>query len=72
MLAARTGSEQLISMRKDERSYSERSLSGTRRARNCRVKFGTHPRVHRYSEISCNMLPGCMTQSVGDCITTGK
>src|ERR1039457_1547745 len=71
MLLNRTGSEQLISARADERSYCAHRPGGVRRGTNCTAKFGIHAKVHLYSLMICNMVSGCITQSSGDCITTG-
>src|SRR2546429_4834167 len=72
MLCSRTGSEQLMNILTDERSKFGRSLTETRLARNCNVKFGIQLKVHLYWVINDNIDPGRITQSVGDCITTGR
>ncbi len=46
MLLARTGSEQLIRARADERSYCDHRLGGVRRGTNWKAKFGSHDSVH--------------------------
>src|SRR5208337_819163 len=71
MLLDRTGSEQLIIARTDERSYCVHRLGGVRRGTNWKAKFGIHAKVHLCSLMICNMVSGCITQSSGDCITTG-
>ena len=71
-LLARTGSEQLIKARTDERSYCAHRLRGVRRGTNWKAKFGIHARVHLYSLMIWSMVSGCITQSSGDCITTVK
>src|SRR4029077_21231582 len=72
MLLARTGSEQLIKARTEERSYCAHRGRGVRRGMNWKAEFGIHASVHLYSLISCSMVSGCITQSSGDCITTGR
>src|ERR1019366_3417963 len=71
MLLDRTGSEQLIRARADERSNCVHRLTGVRRGRNRKAKFGIHAKVHLHSVMICNIVSGCITQSSGDCITTG-
>ena len=72
MLFERTGSEQLIKARTDDRSYCVRDRCGVRRGANWKAKFGSHARVHLYSLMICNMVSGCITQSSGDCIMIGR
>ncbi len=46
MLVARTGSEQLIKARTDDKLYCDQRERGVRRGTNWRAKFGTHASVH--------------------------
>ena len=69
MLSARTGSEQLISRRSDDKSYFAQRPGGVRRGTNWNAKLGIHAKVHWYSLMICSIDSGWITQLSGDCMT---
>ena len=66
-----TGSEQLITARKEDRSKDWSGSMCTRSARKWKAKLGSHVRVARSSVIAVKSRSGDRTQSNGDIIQNG-